>query len=252
MQSLSPLLFIFLLISPHTIDASEIVVNDPDWPPYFFKGESYQPIGFAKEVLQLCIAKTPYQANFIYHPIKRMRNYMENGKLDVHVYSYKENRDAFLLFGKEPIFKTSYRPFVNKKAAFEIDSLDDFRGLRIGHLQGLKYSKAYFDYIENSLDKGYVRSVTANVDLLTLLRAQKVDVFVNTVDTVYWLATTMGMRDEIHAVDFDIQTKDYFVTVSKKSGSIENKKAFLETIDTCIRELKQNGQYQKIRSGYGI
>lgn len=232
--------------------SNEIIVNDPDWPPYFFKGESYQPIGFAKEVLNACIDKSKYQVKFIYHPIKRMRDFMEKGKLDVHVYSYKPSRESFLLYGKEPIFKTSYRPFINKKAPFEIHSLNDLNGLRIGHLQGLKYSTEYLSYLEKRMQAGYVRSVTANVDLVTLLHGQKIDVFVNTVDTVYWLATTLGMRDQIQAVDFDIQTKDYFVTLSKNGTAIKDKQAFLNDLDGCIKTLKQNGQYERIKQGYGM
>lgn len=231
---------------------SEIIVNDPDWPPYFFKGEDYQPTGFVKEILSECISKTSYKARFIYHPLKRMRDYIERGKLDVHVYSYKPSREAFLVYGKEPIFNTSYRPFVNVKAPFEINKIDDFKGLNIGHLQGLTYSKAYLDLLNSQMETGLIRSVTSNVSLLTLLQSQKIDVFVNTLDTVYWLATTMDIRHEIQALDFDIQTKDYFVAVSKQSAAIEDKKAFLDNLDSCIKTMKSNGQYQKIRSSYGI
>lgn len=251
MKILANTLFICSLLSGTTV-ATEVIVNDPDWPPYFFKGESYQPVGFAKEVLKTCIAKTQYDAKFVYHPIKRMRDYIEKGKLDIHVYSYKESRESFLVFGKEPIFNSSYRPFINTKAPFEIHNFNDFNGLRIGHLQGLKYSNDYLHYLENQMRAGYVRSVTTNIDLITLLHEKKIDVFVNTVDTVYWLATTLGMRDHIKAVDFDIQTKDYFVTVSKRSSAISDKRAFLNTLDDCIKTLKQNGDYVRIRTAYGM
>ncbi|MDE3271843.1 substrate-binding periplasmic protein [Pseudoalteromonas sp. G4] len=246
-------IFLFIVIAfCNTSTAQEIIINDPDWPPYFFKGERYQPIGFAKEVLKLCLPKTGYQARFAYHPIKRMRNYIESGKIDVHIYSYKPTRESFLNFGKEPIFKTSYKPFINKKSPFEIHSIEDFKGLRIGHLQGLKYSTDYLRYLESKLDSGYVRSVTTNVSLITLLHDQKIDTFVNTVDTVYWLSTTLGMREDILAVDFDIQTKDYFVAVSKKSSRIKDKNAFLNTLDKCIKASKASGLYDKIKAGYGI
>lgn len=234
------------------LSAQEIIFNDPDWPPYFFKGERYQPIGFAKEVLKFCLPKTGYQARFAYHPIKRMRSYIESGKIDVHIYSYKPTRESFLYFGKEPIFKSSYKPFINKKAPFEIASIEDFKGLRIGHLQGLKYSHEYLSYLESKIESGYVRSVASNVSLITLLHEQKIDTFVNTVDTVYWLSTTLGMREDIIAVDFDIQTKNYFVAVSKKSTRIKDKNAFLNTLDTCIKASKSSGLYDKIKAGYGI
>lgn len=236
----------------NALSSKDIIINDPDWPPYFFKGESYQPIGFAKELLLFCLPKTGYQTRFIYHPIKRMRSYIETGKIDVHIYSYKPNRDAFLHFGKEPIFKSSYKPFINRKSPFEINTLEDFKGLRIGHLQGLKYSADYLNFLESKWDSGYLRSVTTNVSLVTLLYDQKIDTFVNTVDTVYWLSTTLGMREDIVAVDFDIQTKEYFVAISKKSNRIKDKKAFLNTLDTCIKEAKTSGLYDNIKAGYGI
>ena len=246
------LLLSFAIFYSHQTIANEIIVNDPDWPPYFFKGARYQPIGFAKEVLKQCLPQTGYKARFIYHPIKRMRTYMESGDIDLHIYSYKPSRESFLIYGQEPLFKTSYQPFINKKAPFEIQSIEDFKGLRIGHLQGLKYSKDYYQYIEEQLEKGFVRSVTSNVSLISLLAEEKIDTFVNTVDTVYWLATTLGVREDILAVEFDIQTKNYFVALSKNSDRIKDKNAFLTKLDSCIKEIKKSGQYQKIKTGYGI
>ncbi len=246
------LISVLFLLSTLPCSANTISINDADWPPYFFKGESYQPIGFAKEILSICIPKTGYEAKFNYFPIKRMRYFIEKGDLDVHIYSYKPSREEFLIYAKEPIFKSSYRPFVHRKTPFTIQQLRDFDGLRIGHLQGLKYSESYYNYLNTQSNNKNVRTVPSNVALLSLLLDQKVDVFVNTVDTVMWLATTLGERHQIKMLDYDIQTKDYFVTVSKKSAAISNKRQFLNIMDSCIAELKSSGRYLVIKKGYGL
>ena len=230
----------------------KIVISDPDWPPYFFKGAAYQPIGFAKELISQCVPKAGYRPEFIHFPIKRMRYFMEEGKIDIHIFSYKKERESFLLYAKEPIFSASYRPFVHTDNPIVINQQRDFDGLVLGHLQGLRYSKDFYQYIEQRIEQNAIRVVGSNHALLKLLLDKKIDIFVNTSDTMFWLAQSMAERQNIKMLDYDIQTKDYFLSLAKKSRAITDKQQFITDMDQCLRNLKKTGHYQTIANRYGM
>ena len=77
-------------------------------------------------------------------------------------------------------------------------------------------------------------------------------VFVLPRESLSWRAHTMGVRDQIKALDLDIRTSDYYVTVSKNSSLIAESAAFLDAMDACLREAKSNGSHARILGGYGI
>ena len=73
---------------------------------------------------------------------------MKNGRMDASIFSFKPHRKAFLVYSKEPLFRESYVPFVRANSGIEIKKISDFDKLRVGHLNGLTYSREFFAYIE--------------------------------------------------------------------------------------------------------
>lgn len=55
----------------------------------------------------------------------------------------------------------------------------------------------------------------------------------------------------LHPSNYDIRTSNYFVTVSKASPRIADKKAFIEQLDDCLRGIKKDGRYAEIVGKYG-
>lgn len=243
---------IFNCFSPNAgaqqVTTLNIVEND--WPPYFFAGKKDLPQGIAKELLKLCIPGT-YNYSFKFFPVKRMYAYLENGQLDMALFSYKKQRTSFLVYGKEPLFSSSYRPVVLQGKNIRINSIKDFDSLRLGHLAGLKYSKDFFEYIEKRKQaKNLIIATTGNSCIRMLLEGI-IDVFVDTRETILWRAKQIDILDKIKILDYDIQTRDYFVTISKASNLVKDKRDFLNKIDLCIKSSKENGQYKMITEKYG-
>ena len=232
--------------------AGTIKLNDNDWPRFFFGGISEQKVskGIGKEILDICLPRTGYQFEFTFHPIKRMRKYMEEGKLDINVYSYRPSRESFLLFGKEPIFSASYRPVVLSGSNVKINSIDDFEAYNLGHLLGLRYSPEFYDYVMRRQQDNRLATTTRSSYIIDMLVDKKIDVFVGISASSLWHAKNAGIADKIRILNFDVKTSDYFVTISKKSAVIKDKPLFLSQVDTCLRELKQNGQYKQITDKY--
>ncbi len=152
-----------LFASPQTGKAAEpqtLNIIENDWPPYYFADKSDEFEGFAKELLKMIISETEYTCKFTFYPVKRMYLYMEKGKLDIALFSYKKERESFVVYGKEPLFTSGYRPIVLAESDNKIRSLKDFDTLRIGHLAGLKYSRSFLEYVEKRKRAGTLVTTT--------------------------------------------------------------------------------------------
>jgi len=225
-------------------------VNDNDWPPYFFGGKEGAPQGIGKELLQHCLGKSGHQFQFSFYPINRMHKYMETGQLDINIYSFTRERSEFLLYGKEPLFTAGYRPFVRATETKQIRKLNDFDSLLLGHLHGLRYSKDFRQYMEARRASGQLVIASDTKSLLSLLIHNRIDVFVSITDTIWWQAKSMQLENQIKALDYDVKTSEYFVTLSKQSDRVKSKETFMDKLDNCIRAAKKTGIYQAILNRY--
>ncbi|MFC1853742.1 substrate-binding periplasmic protein [candidate division CSSED10-310 bacterium] len=245
--------FFSLIISVQVVaEPNTILMNDSRWPPFFFAGDQLAPPGAAKEILEICFDETGYPVEFTFFPINLLHKYLEIGRLDLNVYSFKPQREAILYYGKEALYRTSYRPFVRWDSPIQIKSLRDFDNLVIGHLEGVTYSERYLAYLRKKQAQGKVLTVRSNVYGLTMLIKKRIDILVEADSTIFWFAKQLGVTDKIKMLDFDIRTADYFLTVSKKSRKIKDPQKFLAKIDECIRGLKKDGRYAEIMKKYGL
>lgn len=229
----------------------QVIIVENDWPPYFFGGSQELP-GFAKELLQACIPDTGYSPSFQFYPPNRMYAYLQQGEIDIALFSHRKEREDFVMYGKESLFASSYRPVVRQDSDIKILTLNDFDNLRIGHLAGLKYSPTFQEYIVRREKEGSLTTTTGGDSALKMLLEGIIDVFVDTQDTVLWRAKEMGALQRIRIVEFDIKSSNYFITASKKSPRIQKQQDFLNTFDTCLAAMKQNGRYSTIAKKYGI
>ncbi|MBU1565829.1 MAG: transporter substrate-binding domain-containing protein [Proteobacteria bacterium] len=233
--------------SPNTV-----IVVENDWPPYYFGNSPGSEPGFVRELLDICIPKSGLQPVYEFLPVKRMYSYIQNGQIDVAIFSQNKEREAFVTYGKEPLFVSGYRPVVLASSNITINSLKDFDKLRLGHLAGLKYSADFFEYVQKRQAEGSLITTTMGEAPLRMLLEDIVDVFVDTSDTILWRAKKAGVYDQIKILDFDIKTSTYYVTISKKSPRIASPEKFLDSLDSCIKNLKDTGNYNKIATEYGL
>jgi hypothetical protein len=89
------LAFTGLLLYPSLATAAldikqPVVINDPEWPPYFFAGRSDHPPGLMKEILTQCLTSLKIPFEFRHQPIERMQVNIEQGTMDMNIFSYKK------------------------------------------------------------------------------------------------------------------------------------------------------------------
>ena len=247
---------IILCLSPcFLLSANQkVIINDVHWPPYFMINAQEEGTGLAKDVINLCLQRIGHEAKFHELPVKRTHHFMEVGEIDITVYSYKEEREKILHYGKEVLFNSEYGFMVRANSGIKIDKLDDLSPYVIGHLAGLSYTPELKKIID---DKAEIGEVVIGYSLKAMFAQiladiPRFEIMADSKHTFYWEAKKLGVSDKIQILDYNIKNKAYYITVSKHSNNIKNPEKFLDKIDTCLRDIKQNGTYGKILARYGI
>jgi len=250
---LPPLLLSLALAAlalPAPVAADFISMSAQTWPPYYLEDPA-RP-GYAREVLQICVPQAGYELRTSPLGIDKMYDGLRLGIVDAHVLSFDPKRASYLVYGKVPLFTDGYRPVVRAGSGVQIHSLADFDKLRIGHLRGLRYSDAYHEYLEKRTATGMVTQVDSNDELLRLLLAGKIDVYVNLAGTSRWLARQMGAADKVTVLPYDVKRSDYLLAVSQKSSHVKDRQAFLDAFDACVQKLQKDGRLKQLREKYGL
>ena len=257
-QRISHILFLIvciMLLYFSAVDASEkIIIDNPDWPPFFFGSDKNAPKGIGREIIEMALKKDGEKFHFERFPIKRANFYLKSGNIDIGLYSYKKKREAFVYYSKEPLFSTKYRFMVRSDSSIKVRSYKDLNFLVFGYLDGLSFTPELLTVIKR---KKKYNEVVNLYSLNSLLRglAGKIQIFDITADsesTLLWKANTMKIRDKVKILDYEIGSKIYYLVISKKSKNIIDKKRFLKNFDSFLKAIKRDGTYGKIFTKYGI
>lgn len=251
---LNILLFLALWGFAPFLFANKLILNDIDWPPYLFPESKSHLSGLGKDVLKECLPNNTFTIEYIKLPVKRTHLYMQSGKLDISLYSFKKEREAFIVYGKVPVFTTEYGFAVRADSDIDIQKIEELEDLTIGHLAGLSHTPEIATIIEKKRLNGQL-SEGNSIDAMfaqLLSSTPRFDIMPNSKQTFYWRAARLGIADQIKVLDFTVEYREYFVTVSKKTQNISDIADFLADVDQCIVTMHDNGNYNRLLKKYHL
>lgn len=231
-----------------------LTLNNIHWPPYQFSEPNQGREGLGTDILKHCTASLDYHLTYETFPVKRTHLFMQRGLLDVTFYSYKSSREEFVYYGKEPIFVSEYGFLAPANSGFEVASLDDVYSLTLGLLAGLSYTPELMEVITTNKANGRVVESNNVLNLVNELAGDNpsIDLVPNSKETFYWMIKEQGLEDRLEVLDYTLARKPYYITVSKASKNIADPQAFLATMDACLKDIKQSGEYDRMSSMYGL
>jgi polar amino acid transport system substrate-binding protein len=243
-----------MILSGFSAQAQEtrqpLVINDPEWPPYFFAGRPDHPPGLMKEILTQCLTRMKIPFEFKFQPIERMQVGMEQGTVDFNLFSYKKEREKVVQFGKDVMLTSRYVPIARADSDVAIKNINDFDRYRLGHTIGLRYSQEFYDYILKRKAAQTLDESSKEEFNIRKLVAKRIDIFVSTDSTILYVARRIGLIDKIKILDFDVQKADYFIAISKKSPRIPDRTVFITQLEGCIRDMRKSGESCEIYKKY--
>jgi len=151
--------FVYSYFSIDVNAQDKILVNVPDWPPYFTYFSDNK--GFATELIDLILTEVGYDCEFVPLPVARGNMYFKNGSIDVAVLSYKKNRDNFVYYNDIPIFSTKMK-FVTRNSTKEVDDISQLNWLKFEFVRGVSYTKEINSNVNLSDQNGYTSVSLSN------------------------------------------------------------------------------------------
>lgn len=232
-----------------------LLVNAVDWPPFFIRKSSAGLPGFAREILDYCLPKTGYVARYEWLPVKRTYQYMQQGKLDLAVYSKKTERESYIRYGSLPMFTSEVGFAVRSDFKPDGRELADVKPFRFGYLAGLALTPELNELLEQKRAAGRAAvEVFQLTDLFAKLLQQPapVDVVVNSKETLNWLIFDLGIQHQAKVLPYAVGRKSYYLTLSRKSANVTDPEKFFQQFDACLSDFQKQAAFNSLLRRYQL
>lgn len=153
--------------------ADEVRLTNGEWPPYL--GETLPHHGVASRIVADAFALEGIEVRWEFHPWARSLKMAEDGQRDgsaVWLYS-AEREQRFHI--SDPVLESGYYLFHRKNRAFDWNTVDDLRGLRIAATRGYDYGEAF--QRAEAADELQVVRLTSDEQAFRQLLAGRIDLF---------------------------------------------------------------------------
>ena len=250
------LLLSTLLVSVSSLaSARSLTVSAPDWPPFYIHEDNSKGKGMAWEILEICASRIDKNAVFDMYPIRRMFKYMERGELDVNLMSFKPDRAKTLDYGKELVFENQYDVWARASLKKPIKSIADLNNLSIAQMVGLRPSDEFRSWFDNRLKSNSpIETLQLNhpEQVFEMLAHDRIDATVISSQEARWRTKRMGISSKVKDTGFSLKSHSYFVVIAKESPLYKQDPGILGRMDQCVRDLKANGTWARLKAHYDL
>jgi len=229
----------------------KIRVGGDIWRPYFLDPKAEKP-GFGHEIIRQCLDQTGYEPQYHNSNISRLINDLETGATDMWVMSKRPGREAWLYYTALPLFQESYGYISHQETEIEYRQLDDLKDKKVGLLSGVKVSKTFQQWVAEQPAQWRPQVDPSEEILVRKLVAKRLDVIVNTLNSIRFTARQLGVEDQLTFASQPIRTGDYYVVLSRKSTAVDDPEGFLGTFNECLHHLQQAGEFARLGKEYGL
>lgn len=245
------MLLLFFSVSIVGAEKTKLTIVTDDWPPYEFKtGEpgNESITGFSTEVIMAILNKMNIGINdsIKQHPWVRAEKMLLAGDADLlYTAASNEDREKETYYAYEPLIDSSWSFFIRKEDEGKIkyDSLDDFKGKKIGVVRGYSYTKEFWDYVKKEQSFEEVVSDDLNVKKLAGKRFDIILIdYVNGVS----LLKKMNLADKVIALPNPLKKVSLYAVFSKKTVE----KSFVDKFSEELKAFKATEGYKAIYDKY--
>jgi polar amino acid transport system substrate-binding protein len=197
------------------------------------------------EIAVTALANLGVKANIQLVPFKRALAMIEAGEADLTTtLSFREDRDAYLLWSAPYRDDTGYVFFTSNDSKFKPKSLIELRNHTVGIVKGYTYPSAF-------TDDPLIKKVEAQdmKSLVAMLLVGRFDVMiVNSIVGKFELKAT-GQLNQVTQADFELRSKDAKGTTMGFS-KVKKLNPLVEAFNKQLLEMKANGTIARIEKKY--
>ncbi len=239
---------LFLLAVPASAQTLHLV-GDAAYEPYSFNyGGTLK--GIDVELVQELAVRLGLDIRLELVDRARMMAMLKNGECDgvLALRPTKAIKEMALLLRTQPLHVGSYSAFMRRAKRFEVNSLEDLKGHKVGLLEGMDLGRK-FKAMQQSGEIESVVYATVSKVIGALIRGE-VDVFIGQTRAVHHRLSKMGMSNTIQAEGKPLVKRGgEYLGLSKRSA-YPDKIALLRLIDLALADIIADGTYRRIVHRY--
>jgi polar amino acid transport system substrate-binding protein len=242
--SVCVLLFGLAAVSP----AKEVVrLTNGEWPP--FTSKNLKQYGVYSHIVSEAFTVEGVTVEYGFFPWKRSYMYVKHGGWDGSVTWARTPEKEQEVFFSNPVFLHTKVFFHLISSTFDWNTIDDLHGLRIGATAEYTYGDEFDQGAKNGTLR--VEYVTADIQNLRKLLAQRIQIFPSDIDVGYFLLNTNFSPEDIALITHHAKpiqetgTCVIFTKVTpKKSQRLQ------ELFNRGLKKLKANGRYEQMLEAF--
>lgn len=242
------------MVLPCSVIAKEFIIVASSSAPFEYKDTDGQVVGMDIDLTKAIFAKMNIDVQFRILPWARAWDMIEKGNADASLTtSRKEKRRPFVFYPKEDLWTSEFTIFANKQGKAKLArSYKDLakNNIKVGVVKGYSYNDGFWQAFPNRAKDKLHESLKEASDLNTNFKKldnNRIDAIIE--DRIvgrFTFSKLLGLKNVIDtgAVVF---SKGYPMAFSKKSSFTDIEKIITE-YDRILKEMKNNGEYDAIKS----
>ncbi|BDQ33681.1 hypothetical protein JCM14722_12230 [Pseudodesulfovibrio portus] len=238
------LALLFLPPLPAPAESGVLRVSFNPLPPWKVLGDDGTPGGIDIEFLHLLAKRMDLALDFVQLPFKRGLKMVEHGEIDLMVGVLRRpEREGYAHFLTPPYKnRTNKAVYVLKGREDTITRYEDMRSLVIGTQLGSKYFPRFDS--DAAIEKSEVKTIDLNIKML---RAGRIDAFINTEASADYLLARIGLTNVIGKARYAYhEHQDVHMILSKRSPHAYRVAEF----DKVMRDLVEHGEFERIKDDF--
>jgi polar amino acid transport system substrate-binding protein len=244
-KNIIPFCFFIVMtfFAPRISQGQELTFAVTHWPPYSICEQDTPCSGIDVEIVKEIAKRLNTQLKIEKCPWKRCLYIMEKGEADIISSLLRvPDREVYMRFIEPP-----YRPgvskvfYLKKGSRHLIQKYEDLHKLKIGTILGSKY----FSRFDND-SKIRKIEVAKEYQLLELLKAGRIDAFINDEQQADYLIFTKGYQGQFDKASFRSEKGVAYLAISKKSKFANQ----LSIFNNIIAQMKSEGKVKEILNMY--
>ncbi len=183
-------------------------------------------------------------------PFKRGLHLLENGTADgsFQIY-YKKERESFLIYSDIPMHYSNVSIYVRNDDNFIFNKIEDLYGKKVGIQSGFFISPEFQKAVdEQKIVVDEAKECEMNLKKLVVGR---IDCFISSSQIAMFYINNLGFQEKIKSLPtLVVPEKGTYLALSKNGKNIKDKHDFIKKINVAMKEIIEDGTYDKIQNKY--
>lgn len=243
-----------LTSDPRPLDGEPLQMRTLENPPLAYTDENGAVTGVLVDGIREAVRRTGHEVEFRIFPWKRVLKEVAEGNADAAFNAgVNEERQAWGMYHSSVLIDETYVFFSNEPMTLsrELHEAPELRvGIQLGYYYGERFDRMLQDPPFRALEVS--QTIPRN---LSLLRADRTDVFIGDLFPTMYYLKELGLEDKIHIVREEESGKPLIVSTSPTYVAFSKRRVdpgYVEVFDKALQSIRADKTFDAILDDYQL